>query len=209
VGVVGDAREQQGACRGQTGSTRELTCGACVARAGGGAGVCGRGQAYGAVVGRGYVANLCAPHGSIVGSGTLAASASGRCRAACRHCAAIEVCCILCGGGTAVRRSTGPRASSARVARRWGGSGHEAVVRVGNPACVVGGLCVGSQEREGGGRGGGRTLPGRARGVVGTVRVSTTGMCVCYSSRQNGGSRGPRKDRPVLLTVLHVCVRCV
>ena len=32
-----------------------------------------------------------------------------------------------------------------------------------------------------------------------------TGVCVI--AHANGGSRGPRKDRPVLLTVLHhVCV---
>ena len=32
--------------------------------------------------------------------------------------------------------------------------------------------------------------------------------CVCVIAHANGGSRGPRKDRPVLLTVLHhsVCV---
>ena len=28
-------------------------------------------------------------------------------------------------------------------------------------------------------------------------------LCVCVIAHANGGSRGPRKDRPVLLTVLH------
>ena len=35
------------------------------------------------------------------------------------------------------------------------------------------------------------------------VPVSGTEACVCVIAHANGGSRGPRKDRPVLLTVLH------